>query len=45
LVAEAPVLIDHLCDDCVDNFESVKNHLASLGVSYTTDPQMVRGLD
>lgn len=45
LVAEAPVLLDHLCDDCVDNFESVKDHLASLGVSYTTDPHMVRGLD
>jgi histidyl-tRNA synthetase len=45
LVAEAPVLIGHLCDDCVDNFESVKDHLDSLGVSYTIDPHMVRGLD
>jgi histidyl-tRNA synthetase len=45
LVAKAPVLIDHLCDDCVDNFERVKDHLDSLGVSYTIDPHMVRGLD
>ena len=45
LVAEAPVLLDHLCDDCVDNFQSVKDHLTSLGVSYTIDPHMVRGLD
>jgi histidyl-tRNA synthetase len=45
LVAKAPVLIDHLCDDCVDNFKSVKDHLDSLGVSYTIDPHMVRGLD
>ena len=45
LVAKAPVLMDHLCDDCVDNFQSVKDHLDSLGVSYTVDPHMVRGLD
>jgi histidyl-tRNA synthetase len=37
--------MDHLCDDCVDNFQSVKEHLDSLGVSYTVDPHMVRGLD
>ena len=45
LVAKAPVLMDHLCDDCADNFQSVKEHLDSLGVSYTVDPHMVRGLD
>ncbi|UCF03370.1 MAG: histidine--tRNA ligase [Deltaproteobacteria bacterium] len=45
LVANAPVLMDHLCDDCVDNFQSVKDHLDSLGVLYTIDPHMVRGLD
>jgi histidyl-tRNA synthetase len=45
LVAKAPVLTDHLCDDCVDNFQSVMDHLDSLGVSYTIDPHMVRGLD
>jgi histidyl-tRNA synthetase len=37
--------MDHLCHDCVDNFQSVKDHLDSLGVSYTIDPHMVRGLD
>ncbi|NIQ91547.1 MAG: histidine--tRNA ligase [Deltaproteobacteria bacterium] len=45
LVAKAPVLLDHLCEDCVDNFESVKDHLTSLGVLYSIDPHMVRGLD
>jgi histidyl-tRNA synthetase len=45
LVREAPVLLDHLCEDCRDNFQAVKGHLHSLGVSYTIDPQMVRGLD
>jgi histidyl-tRNA synthetase len=45
LVSKAPVLLEHLCDDCVDNFQRVKDHLTSLGVSYTIDPHMVRGLD
>lgn len=45
LVREAPVLLDHLCDDCRSNFQSVKKHLSSLDVSYTIDPHMVRGLD
>ena len=45
LLGEAPVLLDHLCQDCLDNFQDVKNHLHSLGVSYTIDPHMVRGLD
>ena len=45
LVAEAPVLLDHLCDECLDNFQSVREHLDSLAVSYAVDPHMVRGLD
>jgi histidyl-tRNA synthetase len=45
LVQEAPVLLDQLCEDCRDNFQSVKEHLHSLGVSYTIDSHMVRGLD
>jgi histidyl-tRNA synthetase len=45
LVAEAPVLLDHLCHDCLANFQSVGEHLDNLGVSYTIDPHMVRGLD
>ena len=45
LVAQAPVLLDHLCDDCLENFQSVRQHLDSLAVSYAIDPYMVRGLD
>ena len=45
LVAEAPVLLDHLDDDCLANFSSVKEHLDCLAVPYTIDPHMVRGLD
>lgn len=45
LIAEAPVLLEHLCDNCVENFERVKEHLDSLRVPYALDPHMVRGLD
>ena len=45
LVTEAPVLLDHLCGDCLANFNRVREHLDSLAVSYTIDPHMVRGLD
>jgi histidyl-tRNA synthetase len=41
----APVLLDHLCNDCLRNFKSVRNHLDSLAAAYSIDPHMVRGLD
>jgi len=45
LVHKAPVLLNRLCRECEKNFQSVKDHLDSLAVSYTIDPFMVRGLD
>jgi histidyl-tRNA synthetase len=45
LLDKAPVLLDHLCDECRKNFQSVQEHLESLAVAYTIDPFMVRGLD
>jgi histidyl-tRNA synthetase len=45
LLDDAPVLLDHLCDDCQTNFQSVQDYLTGLGMSYTIDPHMVRGLD
>ena len=45
LLDDAPVLLDHLCDDCRTNFQSVQDYLIGLGMDYTIDPHMVRGLD
>ncbi len=45
LAADAPKLIDHLCDDCRTHFEGLQSHLTSLGIAYTIDPGIVRGLD
>ena len=41
----APEITDYLCDECHGKFEAVKHYLDSLGISYTVDPRLVRGLD
>lgn len=43
--AGAPKILDYLCDDCRGHFESVKTLLDGMGISYTVDPSIVRGLD
>ena len=45
LIKTAPRLVDYLCDDCRDHFDSLKNRLDNLGIAYTIDPNIVRGLD
>lgn len=41
----APEITYYLCDDCHKKFEAVKHYLDGLGISYTVDPRLVRGLD
>jgi histidyl-tRNA synthetase len=43
--ANAPKIVDYLCDDCKTHFEGVKNLLTEGGVEYTVNPYIVRGLD
>ena len=45
LNAEAPKLIDQLCDACGAHFAAVRAHLDAIGVTYRLDPGLVRGLD
>ena len=45
LMADAPVITDHLCDACRTHFEELKDLLNDLGVAYDLDPTLVRGLD
>ncbi len=45
LVQGAPMMIDYLCDDCADAFEQLKSNLDAMGIEYTVDPGIVRGLD
>ncbi len=44
-IAEAPSILEYICSDCGDHFESVKRYLELLGVEYTINTRMVRGLD
>jgi histidyl-tRNA synthetase len=41
----APSIIEHLCGVCSDHFDEVKRALDLLGVPYSVNPKMVRGLD
>lgn len=41
----APKTIDHLCDDCSSHFETLKNTLDNLGIDYSINTRIVRGLD
>ena len=41
----APVILDYLCEECREHFESVKGLLDTLGIKYSIDPEIVRGLD
>ncbi len=42
---EAPAIADHLCSICSTHFESVKEGLDRLGVSYELEPRLFRGID
>ena len=41
----APILMDYLSDYSRNHFEKVKEYLQDLGVAYTINKRMVRGLD
>jgi len=43
--ADAPRLLDNLCDACRQHFEQVTAGLSALGVPFTLAPRLVRGLD
>ncbi len=45
IAADAPVIINYLCDNCREHFEQVKAHLTAAGIEYTVNPHIVRGLD
>jgi len=45
MMEKAPLLLDYLSDESRKDFETVQKHLKALGVGYTVNPRMVRGLD
>jgi histidyl-tRNA synthetase len=44
-MAAAPLLMDYLSESSRENFAQVCQYLDALGITYTLNPRMVRGLD
>jgi len=45
LIDNAPKMIDHLDEDSAKHFAEFTNYLDCLGIDYTVNPRLVRGLD
>ncbi|MBU1099694.1 MAG: histidine--tRNA ligase [Bacteroidetes bacterium] len=45
IMAEAPLLIEHLDEESLEHFKLVKEILTSANVIFEVDPKLVRGLD
>lgn len=45
LLEKAPSILDFLNSECQDHFEEVKKWLKKLGISFTVNAKLVRGLD
>lgn len=45
LAADAPVILDYLCEACEEHMTELKACLDVMGVAYGIDPFIVRGLD
>lgn len=45
IAADAPVILDYLCDDCKKHHNQLCSALQAADVKYTIDPHIVRGLD
>ncbi|MFH1401958.1 MAG: histidine--tRNA ligase [Parcubacteria group bacterium] len=43
--AQAPQMIDHLCEFCHKHFKEVLEYLDEIGLPYRLNPYLVRGLD
>lgn len=43
--AQAPQIIDHLCQECHNHFKETLEFLDELGLPYRLNPYLVRGLD
>ncbi|WP_296134430.1 histidine--tRNA ligase [uncultured Corynebacterium sp.] len=44
-LVDAPLMLNHLNNECREHFETVTGLLDDMGVDYTINPRMVRGLD
>jgi histidyl-tRNA synthetase len=43
--ADAPKIVDNLCDECAEHWAEVRRLLDAAGIEYVLNPYLVRGLD
>jgi histidyl-tRNA synthetase len=44
-MAQAPVLLDFLSKESIENFDQVQRYLTAMNISFVINPRLVRGLD
>ncbi len=45
VVRNAPAIMDYLCSECKDHWDELREVLSSMGLAYSVDTALVRGLD
>lgn len=45
IVKDAPRILDHICAECGNHFDLLKQYLSAMDIPYEVDPSIVRGLD
>ncbi len=45
IAKDAPIILDYICDDCNNHFQALQEYLKGMGISFTINPYIVRGLD
>jgi len=45
IAKDAPKTIDYLCDDCAKHMHTLEESLKNIGIEYSIDTKIVRGLD
>jgi histidyl-tRNA synthetase len=44
-IEKLPMITEHLCDECSEHFDRLKDYLDLSSIAYETVPRLVRGLD
>jgi histidyl-tRNA synthetase len=44
-ITDVPFILNNICEECSDHFAKFKESLDLIGLEYTVDPKIVRGLD
>lgn len=45
IAKDAPLILDYLCEECKEHFEKLQSYLTAMGIEFTINPKIVRGLD